>query len=52
MKAKLILATAAVVCAAIFSSILSGGASIAEDGGKKVDSIYSCFTKLGSGLVL
>ena len=41
MKAKLIMVSAAVVCASIFSSVFSGGASGTEDGGKKVDSIYS-----------
>lgn len=41
MKAKFILAAAAIVCTAIFSSILSSRVSGTEDGGKKVDSIYS-----------
>ncbi len=41
MKAKFILAAAAVVCVAVFSSILSGGASGTEDGEKNVDSVYS-----------
>jgi glutathione peroxidase len=41
MKAKLILAGAVVVCAAVFSSVISCGASSAQVGGKKVDSVYS-----------